>query len=355
MNRSPLVSSGKSEPYPATIREAAADWISRRDAGFSPAEEKSFQVWLAADPRHAAAVDTLLPIWAAINRPRHAGHGAHLRRQVAGQVVRQRRRRRAVAIAGLAAAAVIAFALLPRRSAPPHDPAPTIALRPDRQQLPDGSTVELNFGAEIAVDFAPERRGIHLLRGEALFHVAHDESRPFEVVAGHVAVRAVGTAFAVRRDPTQVDVLVTEGRVAVEQKAAPTTTPAPNTTNDGLAPNPASPVVPVFLSAGRRLMFSADSSAPRPSPQLVSSAEVAAALAWRTRRVEFNGTPLAEAVALFNHDNAVQLAVADEATGALRISGVFWTHDPEAFSRVVETSLGIKASQASGGKIVLRQ
>src|SRR5687768_15278381 len=109
MNRSPLVSSGKFEPCPATIREAAADWISRRDAGFSPAEEKSFQVWLAADPRHAVAVDALLPIWTAINRPRHAGHGVHLRRQVAGQVVRQRRRRRAVAIAGLTAAAVIAF------------------------------------------------------------------------------------------------------------------------------------------------------------------------------------------------------------------------------------------------------
>ena len=55
----------------------------------------------------------------------------------------------------------------------------TIALAPDRRTLPDGSVIELNAGAEIAVNFTPAQRGVRLLRGEALFAVAHNPGSPF--------------------------------------------------------------------------------------------------------------------------------------------------------------------------------
>src|SRR3546814_19529010 len=49
--------------------------------------------------------------------------------------------------------------------------------------------------------------------GEAWFQVAHDAHRPFVVDVGSVRIRAVGTAFSVRRNPEGSDVLLTEGVV----------------------------------------------------------------------------------------------------------------------------------------------
>ena len=346
-------------PAPRRIRELAADWISRREAGFSPNEEAEYQAWLAADPRHRAAAEALQPAWSAITRLRNDGRGGDLRHAVESRAARKNRRRLAVAAASLTLAAAAAITVLffsPRPPAPGDVPS-SVVLRPNTRLLPDGSTVELNFGAEIAMDFTPERRGVRLLRGEALFEVAKDAARPFVVSAGNVAVRAVGTAFTVRFDPQQVDVLVTEGRVAVEQKAgaeagnSPKAGPADAGSNANAAAEPA----PVLVSAGRRLVVPAKAAPHARATQAVSTRDVANALAWRTRRVEFNGTPLVTAVEIFNRDNALQLAVTDRAVGSLRISGVFWTNDPEAFSRVVETSLGISAAPAGERKIIFQR
>src|SRR3546814_17114732 len=56
---------------------------------------------------------------------------------------------------------------------------------------------------------------IALKSGEAWFQVAKDRARPFVVEIGDVRVRAVGTAFSVRREAHGVDVQGTEGVVGV--------------------------------------------------------------------------------------------------------------------------------------------
>src|SRR3546814_16020939 len=61
----------------------------------------------------------------------------------------------------------------------------------------------------------PKVRQIALKSGEAWFQVAKDRARPFVVEIGDVRVRAVGTAFSVRREANGVDVQVTEGVVEV--------------------------------------------------------------------------------------------------------------------------------------------
>jgi ferric-dicitrate binding protein FerR (iron transport regulator) len=87
----------------------------------------------------------------------------------------------------------------------------------ERVVLPDGSTASLNTNSEIRVHFTHHQREIVLTRGEALFSVARDELRPFEVDAGANAVRALGTSFAVRLRPAgKVEVLVLQGEVAVD-------------------------------------------------------------------------------------------------------------------------------------------
>src|SRR5690606_5730758 len=126
----------------------------------------------------------------------------------------------AYATALLAAAAMVGFLFLPGTSLTSSTP-PSIALRPDRQILPDGSSAELNSGAQFALEFTPERRVVRLLRGEALFDVVKDPSRPFIVAAGQIKVQAVGTMFTVRHSVDEVAVLVTQGQVAVDRMPSP--------------------------------------------------------------------------------------------------------------------------------------
>src|SRR5262245_16962284 len=65
--------------------------------------------------------------------------------------------------------------------------------------LDDGSVVTLNTLSRVEVDFRRERRLIRLVQGEALFKVAPDHARPFDVIAGTTMIRAVGTRFNVDR------------------------------------------------------------------------------------------------------------------------------------------------------------
>ena len=87
----------------------------------------------------------------------------------------------------------------------------------------------------------------------------------------------------------------------------------------------------------------------------LTDTEMADALSWRHRRVEFSSTSLTEAVVLFNQANRVQLVLADAATAGLEISGVFWTDDPEGFARLLESSLGVAAKRNSADRIVLKR
>jgi transmembrane sensor len=337
---------------PASIGQTAADWVARRQAGLTDAEDAALDQWLAADPRHAAAFREMEAAWAMVNAPRLAGHAAQVRARLAAQAIQRRRRvRTGIFVAtGLAAAAVLALMISPAGK-PSASPAavPTVVVRPDLQALPDGSKIELNAGAEVAIEFTPERRGVRLLRGEALFTVAKDPSRPFVVTAGAVSVKAIGTAFSVRFDPKQVDVLVTEGRVTVEHAHVVQAVTA--TTEPIFAK-------PIFLEAGGKIALPTElpaAPAPLAAPAItpVTPAEIAVALAWRGRRIEFTETTLGEAVRLFNDQNAVRLSLATPALAQRRIGGIYWSDDPEGFARLVESSLGLKVTRV-GDEIVLR-
>jgi transmembrane sensor len=260
---------------------------------------------------------------------------------------RQQRRRRRLLWGGasLAAAAVVAVLLwsparpVPLSAVAGSTPIATVAPRPDRQVLEDGSIVELKAGAEISVTYSPSQRGVRLLRGEAHFAVAKDSARPFVVAAGGVETTAVGTEFLVTLASRDVQVLVTEGRVAIATPmvpSSPTTAAAP----------------PIVVDAGTRVTANvAVASGAAPRVETVTAAEVSRALAWRSQRMEFSGTPLAEAVAHFNRQNRLQLILTDDALGALRVSGVFWTDDPAGFARLIEPAFSLQLRAVDADRI----
>jgi transmembrane sensor len=66
-------------------------------------------------------------------------------------------------------------------------------------RLGEGSRVTLNTDSKIAVRLQADRRIVDLLQGEALFEVAHDATRPFDVHVGKTLLRDLGTRFDVDR------------------------------------------------------------------------------------------------------------------------------------------------------------
>ena len=202
------------------IRRAASDWVARQDAGLSASELAAWRAWLASDPRHREAYDRYAALWGRLERPRMAGEGTRLQRDVA--LAARGRRRRGMRAAGLAAIVTLAVTagIVGRgyRSAPAPAGAGSMAITgPERLILPDGSVLEHPRGAEVVVDFgSPLVRRVTLGRGEVHLEVAANPARPFIVAAAGVEFRAVGTAFSVRLGTASVELLVTEGKVAVD-------------------------------------------------------------------------------------------------------------------------------------------
>lgn len=343
------------------VEKAAADWVTRCDAGLTAAEQQIFQDWLGADARHADAFDRLSEAWAVFDR---AQQGGAVSAVLAGLEKRARQRRSRRMQAGVAAALMVSAGLFfafgsigpgAVDKSRPQVLAPQVAFDPIRK-LPDGSIVELKEGAEIEVAYSAETRRVRMVKGEAYFRVEKDKSRPFYVEANGVQVRAVGTAFSVQMQATAVEVVVKEGAVDVGHASPASNDPGP-----------------VRVDAGNRIVMplmrlrpAVRTTAPEPAalttvdseparPVTMTEQEMETRLAWRLPRLEFEGMPLAEAVALLNRHNALQITLADPVIGALRISGNFRADNPEGFVSVAEQSLELVAVRVSERQVVLRR
>jgi transmembrane sensor len=81
----------------------------------------------------------------------------------------------------------------------------------------DGSIAEMSSGeSRLRIDQETPRRVVTTLTGAARFKVVHNPERTFEVHAGDVRVRVLGTTFSVEQLPFgQTQVLVEHGRVEV--------------------------------------------------------------------------------------------------------------------------------------------
>jgi len=306
------------------------------------------QSWQDADPRHRAALTRFSSAWGALDRPLNTGAAERVLSELAARAQRRRRRRFATVAGGLAA--MLALGLLWPVQRPAADSAAsTVAVTtPERRVLPDGSVVELKAGAAIAVNFNAEARGVTLLHGEVHFQVTKDPARPFIVTARSVAVRAVGTAFSVDLGHDAVEVLVTEGTVAVDRDPMPILNGAAQSLPMKLA----------TVEAGSRLVVESAqllALTPAAEVQSVPPAELSERLAWRRPRLEFSGTPLAEAVALVNQHNRVKFVIDDPALAGVRVSGLLRADNTEGFLQLLRVSLGVEAELRGDTVIGLRR
>ncbi len=336
------------------IVDEAAEWVvCLSDAEADDRERQAFVTWLKRSPVHLREYLRAEQAWAdlgGIDAERRIDLDALLAQADANVValdavtsrpppvpsraaaVRARPRNMALAAAVtlLAAVGLSWVALTPDRGY-------TTAVGEQRKiQLDDGSSVLLNTGTRLDVQYSDTVRQVRLLAGEALFSVEKDAARPFRVLSDRAVVQAVGTSFLVRRKPDQTVVTVLEGEVAVAPVARVAEFSAERLPADAL-----------------RLRAGAQVDVARADIRTREVENPVAVAAWRRGQLIFDGVTLAEAVAEFNRYNRVQLVLEDPLLAAERVSGVFESDRPQALVSFLEHSAVIEPSQASRDRIVL--
>jgi transmembrane sensor len=334
------------------IETAAADWLARREFGLTPEESAELERWLRQNERHARVFGELQMTAAIFDR--HPEALASTSAEAAGSPTgrafvpaRRQQTLRAAVWSALAAALVIGVFLTWRLAT--HD---TRAYNLTAQTevgglrtvaLPDGSVARLNTDSELEIRFLPGERRARLARGEASFTVAKDSHRPFIVEARGVTVRAVGTEFVVRLHAAAVDVLVTEGRVRVENAATESLLPV----RAGAPAAATQPALAPVLSAGEKVLVPLGRATPEAAAAVteVAPAQIARTLAWRERRLIFEDTPLSEVVAEFNRYIKHRLVIEDPNLGRRKFGGTFHPERHETLVALLEQSFGVVAER----------
>ncbi|WP_174430625.1 FecR family protein [Burkholderia metallica] len=189
--------------------------------------------------------------------------------------------------------------------------------------LDDGSEVLLNTDTSVRYLNRLRSREVVLERGEALFKVAHNMWRPFSVRAGNAEVRDIGTTFSVRRQPVGVDVAVLEGAVTVS---------LPGTRK------------PVQLVANQAI---------RTNGADVAVADPDVLVAWKDRRMDFNGASLTSVVSELQRYRAAPIIVADERAGRARISGGLSIADVDQLLRTLPQVATVSVTFRADGTAVI--
>ena len=222
-----------------------------------------------------------------------------------------------------------------------------------RLTLSDGSVVELNAQSRIRVRYYSREREVDLLRGQALFDVTHDATRPFIVHTARSLVRAIGTRFDIYSKADETTVSVIEGTVAVlpitqnqaVEPARSNAIAAANTGSDKIA-SPDLPNGQVLLTSGEQAVVVAQAAVKRVSP------DIAAATAWSQGHIVFHGTRLKDVATEFNRYNTRRLVIRAPELLSFKVSGIFSSTDPTSLIRFLAARPEMKVSETADEIVV---
>jgi transmembrane sensor len=232
--------------------------------------------------------------------------------------------------AGLAAMLLIAAGLWVFAASPQH--YSTTIGEQRSVVLADGSIVTLNTSSLIEVELEKNQRTVRLLKGEALFQVAHDEARPFDVIAGAATVRDVGTQFNVERSADSTTITVIEGKVEV----------GPSEASDRAGSGAPGIGTEIRLSAGEQVAVAFNGRTH------AAQADIATVMAWTQRRLIFDHRLLGEIADEFNRYNRQTIQIASPELRNQQVTGTFQANDPASFVDFISKIPGVRIQRDSG-------
>lgn len=363
-------------PDRKSVQEEAALWLIKLDGDEEPTPEMlaSLHEWLARNPVHRQELHGLALTWSRMNvLTELAVPLGRMDEQeeplFASRFMRRWGIRHRSVLASLLVGAIIyaIYAGIAGWRATDRYLASngTYVTRVGEQKmatLSDGSIILLNTNSEVRVDYSENFRDTRLVRGEAEFTVAKNPNQPFRVYAGNERVQAIGTAFTVFLQNDKVDVMVTEGEVALATRSEDA--PENGAAAEPSATTAATPIEYVetlsTLKAGQSArMSAADKPADNPlsAPDAIEVIEadhlMTRRLAWREGLLIFDGDPLEDVVREISRYTTVAIEITDPLVGATRIGGQFPVGETDAMLDVLESSFGFQVTRLGTDRVLI--
>lgn len=320
------------------IRAQAHYWRTLRDEGLSQEDQRRFEQWRDADPRHAEAYAEARVFWEAAGLP---GMGEKIAETIARQESEEREDYgaeihqfrpslfpRFVAGALAAAAAVAAFITV----GPDHSSVGEPSVQTERfatelgatkvLTLPDRTRITLGPDSIVEIALSENQRNAELLKGSAFFDVRTIQQRPFIVGTDIIDVTVTGTKFDVQLREEKAAVGVGEGSVDVRLSGSDDEVGALGS--------------PIRLEGGQRVSASLFDGFGE--VEEVFPAELAA---WRTGRMIFSNATLVEVASELNRYVAKPISV-DPSVSGLKISGTFASAQADELLEFIQRSYPVR-------------
>ena len=350
-------------PNRRIIKQEAVDWLIRLDGDepLSKHELEALREWLSRSPAHREELNSLNDFWSNnILTELVVPLGRHEPRTGFFEAIGKRFWSvGAVAATAVAGALIVAINLWLSPD-PIKDTNGVYLTAVGRQKsvtLADGSVVQLNTNSQIAVEYNDRYRNINLLQGEAHFEVAKDSELPFRVYAGAGRIQAVGTAFTVLLMKNGVNVLVTEGRVALaalgiaRPEAPPRALPKADkgVEFDPYANGQSKDLG--ILKAGESITLDIADGVEegmeelRDAIEVVNHDELSRRQSWRDGLLVFSGEPLEQVILEISRYTTVSIEISDPELRQIQIGGRFKVGDIDNMFNALEANFGLQVNR----------
>lgn len=184
--------------------------------------------------------------------------------------------------------------------------------------LPDGSTVWLAKGAEVAYSKNFETHREINLKGEAYFEVERDENHPFKIETNAGSIEVLGTGFNINAEENSTVVNVSHGRVAFSTKKDK-----------------------IELSSGEGAISKQDKIKPIQEDQRNI-------FSWVTGQFIFEDTPLKDVVSILNKYYPEKIELLSPEKGDYTLSGNFNQVEIKDIIEVIELTCDVEATTNDG-------
>ena len=310
------------------LRRKAANWLARLQSDRDPDIERKFNRWRDSDPRHAEAFDRVRRSYEQAGVLRHS--------QFVGSVEREATNRKAdwrprPALAAAAAVAILVpiGVLAVRGGGLPLGGTETLMLMTSvgeirEVSLADGSKVTLDTSTKLDVDIGRSHRRAHLRYGRARFQIVQGDE-PF-------VVETDNSIISTRQGVVDVEQVGQLRRVEVLAGAADVRGSDQRETS------------PVALGAGQSATVG--SGGPQRSATLQPASD------WTRGMLQFDGTPLADAVALASRYSNRHIIISGDLS-ALRVTGAFRAGDTVGLAKALAAAFGLTLRQSADGNLIL--
>lgn len=310
------------------LRRKAAALLAQLQSGRDPQAERRLKKWCDADRRHARAFEHVRRSFEQAGLLRHSAIFASGHHEPPAEESR-RQPRWALAASVAVVVLVPAGILLMRDGGVPLGGTDAVMLMTSigeikQFKLADGSTVTLDTATKVDVEIGRSHRNVHLNYGRARFQVVRADA-PFTVETSGATVTTRGGVVDVEQLGERGRIAVLAGTASVSAADQHQTTSIPVREGQGVTVNSGIAVQKIALT---------------PTPD------------WTRGMLQFDGTPLADAIALANRYSRQRILI-DEKLHGLRVSGAFRAGDTLGLAKALAAAFRLSLRSTADGNLAL--